>query len=86
MAKFNTFFCSLNLPIKITVPHQGKLMRFSKLLVTDDEAPWIKLRYTKISKYIIKMFWILIWLVIVFVLGRKVIKRLRKPKKISVSE
>jgi hypothetical protein len=70
------------LPIKITIPHQGELMRFSKLLVTGDESPWIKLRYTKISKYIIKAFWLLIWLLIIFLLGKKIVKRIRKPKKI----
>jgi hypothetical protein len=69
------------LPIKITIPHQGELMRFSKLLVTGEESPWVKLHYTKISKYIIKAFWILVWGLVIFLLGKKIVKRIRKPKK-----
>ncbi len=40
------------MPIKISVPRQGRHYRFSKLLITDKESPWVSFRYVKIYKHI----------------------------------
>ncbi|MFH1857913.1 MAG: hypothetical protein ABH845_03300 [Candidatus Omnitrophota bacterium] len=38
------------LPIKISIPQQGRALRFSKLLVTEKESPWVRMNYTGIFK------------------------------------
>ncbi|MDD5070192.1 MAG: hypothetical protein PHV17_05630, partial [Candidatus Omnitrophica bacterium] len=60
------------LPIKVTVPRQGQLLKFSKLLVTEEEAPWVKLRYTIFVKYLVRTFWIVLILFLAFLLLKKI--------------
>lgn len=48
------------LPIKIDVPTQGKLYRFSKLLVTEKDSPWLSMGFVYCF---IKLRW-LVWLLI----------------------
>jgi len=38
------------LPIKINIPQQGRLYRFSKLLVTEKESPWLSVNFITVFK------------------------------------
>ena len=38
------------LPIKIDIPQQGRFLRFSKLLVTEKESPWLSVNYFGLSE------------------------------------
>ena len=40
------------LPIKIDIPQQGRHLRFSKLLVTEAEAPVLTARYLKVPRFL----------------------------------
>ena len=40
------------MPIKISVPQQGRLVRFSKLLITEKESPWVSFRYVKVYRHL----------------------------------
>jgi hypothetical protein len=42
------------LPIKVSVPQRGKMMRFSKLLISEDESPLLSIKYVDKSKNWIK--------------------------------
>jgi len=67
------------LPIEINVPTQGRLLRFSKVLVTEDERPWLSMNYIYMFKHSNKIIWlIVIGLLIYFVIT---IRKRRENKK-----
>lgn len=69
------------LPIKIDIPEEGRLYRFSKLLVTENESTWLSLNFIKIIKHLRSLFRFVVF-VIVFIIAiaaaRKIL-RLFKP-------
>lgn len=69
------------LPIKIDIPEEGRLYRFSKLLVTENESTWLSLNFIKIIKHLRSLFRLVVF-VIVFIIAiaaaRKIL-RLFKP-------
>ncbi|MFH1360949.1 MAG: hypothetical protein ABIJ41_07985 [Candidatus Omnitrophota bacterium] len=67
------------LPIKIDIPQKGSQYRFSKLLVTEKESPYLTASYTRIFKHIGKILRIIIFIVILgFVL--KLVKKIIHKK------
>ncbi len=62
------------LPIRISVPQQGHLLNFTKLIVTENESPWVSFRYIKIFKYLGFLIRLVLFIVIILVL----IKMLRR--------
>jgi hypothetical protein len=62
------------LPIKIEVPEQGQLLRFSKLLVTEKESPWVSItyyyRFPKMEGLLRFIFFILLCVGVILVLRR----------------
>ncbi len=66
------------LPIKIDIPEQGCLYRFSKLLVTENESPWFSVSFITVFKQLHGLFKFLIFFVILFALGifiKKILNR-----------
>ena len=61
------------LPVQVSVPQQGKVYRFSKLMVTEDQRPWVQTIYINSEIY----FWFnLIVFLAVLITVLKVMKRL----------
>ncbi len=62
------------LPIKIEVPEQGRLLRFSKLLVTEKESPWVSItyyyRFPKMAGLLRFAFFILLITALIIALGK----------------
>ncbi|HOW34990.1 MAG TPA: hypothetical protein PL155_01055 [Candidatus Omnitrophota bacterium] len=58
------------LPIEISIPRQGKLFRFSKLLVVEGESPWLKVSYTSVVEKVKKPVKVIIWLAILVLVVR----------------
>lgn len=52
------------LPIKIDIPQQGCLYRFSKLLVTEKESPWLSLNFITVFKQTHGLFRFLVFVII----------------------
>ncbi len=69
------------LPIKIEIPQRGKLLGFSKLLVTEQESPWVSFQYTGVINKISGLIKLLIVLGIIFLFLRIFLKILSKKKK-----
>lgn len=67
------------LPIKIDIPEEGRLYRFSKLLVTEEESPWMSVNFVKVSRKIQGFAKFLIFIA-VLVLGIAFIKKTLKRK------
>jgi len=67
------------LPIRITVPKQGRFFRLSKLLVTGEESPWISVNYTTNLRQFHGLFWGLV-IFTILVLIALFIKRRSKVK------
>lgn len=63
------------LPIKINIPQKGQLLRFTKLLVTENESPWLSVRYTNIFEKLLRPLQFLIGFAILF-LFYKIIKKI----------
>jgi len=63
------------MPIKISVPQQGRQYRFSKLLITDKESPWVTFRYLKIYKHLGLIMRLAVLLLVVLVIIRAIRKR-----------
>lgn len=53
------------LPIKVSVPQRGKMLRFTKLLISEDESPQLVIKYVDKSKNWIKRLVIFIIVVVV---------------------
>ncbi|MFH1622182.1 MAG: hypothetical protein ABIA97_03580 [Candidatus Omnitrophota bacterium] len=68
------------LPIKIDVPQQGRSIRFSKLLVTENESPWLSLSYTSILQKLSLPFRLALLVILILFLGGKVVKKKKIPK------
>ena len=67
------------LPIKVSVPRRGKMLRFTKLLISEDESPLLLIKYVDKSKNWIKR---LVIFVILAVIGLIIlVKGLVKHKK-----
>ncbi|OGX39209.1 MAG: hypothetical protein A3D87_07720 [Omnitrophica WOR_2 bacterium RIFCSPHIGHO2_02_FULL_50_17] len=56
------------LPLRISVPQQGYRLSFSKLIVTENEGPWVSFRYVKILKHFGSLIRIAVFVIIFFVL------------------
>jgi len=68
------------LPIKIDIPQQGRLYRFSKLLVTEKESPWLSTNFITVFRQVHGPIRFLILIIIVFFVGIFIKKRLFKHK------
>lgn len=69
------------LPIRISIPQQGRLFRFSKLLVTEEESPWLSLNFITVFKQVHGFSQFLVIIGILFFVGimiKKVINRKSK--------
>jgi hypothetical protein len=53
------------LPIKVSVPQRGKMLRFTKLLISEDESPLLTIKYVDKSKNWIKRLIIFVILVVI---------------------
>ncbi|MCM8797497.1 MAG: hypothetical protein NC923_06470 [Candidatus Omnitrophica bacterium] len=53
------------LPIKIDIPKEGKRYTFSKLLVTENESPWVSLNFVKAFKQLQGLLKLFIFIVII---------------------
>jgi hypothetical protein len=71
------------LPIKIEVPEQGRLLRFSKLLVTEKESPWVTItyyyRFPKMGGLVRLLFFVLLFFIVLKAV-RKIKQSFTKPK------
>ena len=67
------------LPIKINVPHQGQLLQFSKLLVTESESPWVSFRYLKVARQLAEVFRLLLG-IIFFIFAVFLVKKILRKK------
>ncbi len=67
------------LPIKVSIPERGRLYRFSKLLVTEKESPWLSMYYTGAWVKVRGLVRLAIWIVVLFFVF-KLIKNLQKKK------
>lgn len=63
------------LPIKIDVPQQGRLYRFSKLLITERESPWLSTSFVYAFRQLYGWFWLLVIVVIVVAAIKKILKK-----------
>jgi len=61
------------LPVQVSVPQQGKVYRFSKLMVTEDQRPWVQTIY--INSEIYSWFNLIVFLAVLITV-LKVMKRL----------
>lgn len=68
------------LPIKIEVPQEGRLFRFSKLLVTENESPKLSVSFIRIAKVLNGIFKFIIFLVILLIAFKVLKKVFFKPK------
>jgi hypothetical protein len=69
------------LPIKIDIPNQGRLYHFSKLLVTENESPWLSLNFVVVFKQLRWIFWLGILAIgILFFKKRARIKKIGKAQ------
>lgn len=66
------------LPIKIDIPEQGKLYRFSKLLVTEKESPWLSVSFVKVFKQARGLFKFLLFIAAIFSIAFLIKKRIKK--------
>lgn len=68
------------LPIKIDIPQQGRRLRFSKLLITEKESPWLSLYYSSLPHKLSAPFrWLVVFALVLFI-SSKVVGRLRRKK------
>lgn len=63
------------LPIKIDIPEHGRLYRFSKLLVTENESPWLSVVFITVFKPLHGLVRFLIFIVILAALGIYLFKK-----------
>jgi hypothetical protein len=69
------------LPIKIDIPEQGRLYRFSKLLVTEKESPWLTATFITVFKQLHGLFRFLITILILILVVVFIKKIFIKRKK-----
>jgi len=69
------------LPIKIDIPEQGRLYRFSKLLVTEKESPWLAVTFITVFKQLHGLFRFLITVLILILVVVFIKKIFIKRKK-----
>lgn len=68
------------LPIRIDVPEVGRLYRFSKILITEDETPWMAVKYISNFKDWRGFLWFCVCVLIaglLFIFGKKYLKSLK---------
>ena len=65
------------LPIKIDIPQEGRLYQFSKLLVTENESPWLSAWFVYGTKQAYGFFKLVLFLAVLFLIYR-FIRRFRK--------
>ncbi|MCK5215680.1 MAG: hypothetical protein KAR05_10045 [Candidatus Omnitrophica bacterium] len=68
------------LPIKITVPQQGHLERFSKLLVVEGEAPSVRMSFVVIPSQVRWAVKLLIFIAAMFFIGKYLSNRKKRKK------
>lgn len=67
------------LPIRMNIPEQGKLLRFYKLLVEENEYPWLEANYLKFPKQLGAIFRGLFWIILLVCIGLWIKKLTKKP-------
>jgi len=63
------------LPIKIDIPEQGRLFRFSKLLIAEKESPWLSVSFIYLFRPLRRAFWFLVFLFGIVMLVKLVAKK-----------
>ena len=71
------------LPIKVKIPEQGRLFKFSKLLVTEKESSWLALNYTGLWIKLRGLIRLFVLLVIVIFIWRIIQRSSRKRQTIN---
>lgn len=66
------------LPIKIDIPQQGRLYRFSKLLITEKESPWLSAKFITAFKPLHGFLRLLLLVIILALVAISIKKILRK--------